>query len=83
MPREIEQQMERILADESEPLPGEERIAALTAGERWVALQRELQPILMRPHNLHYVLKHNRKYRNPVGRWTLIGLVCFKVDSVR
>uniref|UniRef100_A0A8C4EBK5 carnitine O-palmitoyltransferase n=1 Tax=Dicentrarchus labrax TaxID=13489 RepID=A0A8C4EBK5_DICLA len=34
LPREIEQQMERILADQSEPLPGEERLAALTAGER-------------------------------------------------
>uniref|UniRef100_A0A672G2A3 carnitine O-palmitoyltransferase n=1 Tax=Salarias fasciatus TaxID=181472 RepID=A0A672G2A3_SALFA len=34
LPREIEQQMERILADQSEPLPGEERLAALTAGDR-------------------------------------------------
>lgn len=34
LPREIEQQMERILADKSEPLPGEEKLAALTAGER-------------------------------------------------
>ncbi|XP_026168064.1 carnitine O-palmitoyltransferase 1, liver isoform isoform X1 [Mastacembelus armatus] len=34
LPREIEQQMQRILADESEPLPGEERLAALTAGDR-------------------------------------------------
>ncbi|XP_029008376.1 carnitine O-palmitoyltransferase 1, liver isoform isoform X2 [Betta splendens] len=34
LPREIEQQMERILADESEPLPGEEQLAALTAGDR-------------------------------------------------
>ncbi|KAG7522153.1 carnitine O-palmitoyltransferase 1, liver isoform-like isoform X1 [Solea senegalensis] len=34
LPREIEQQMERILADKSEPLPGEESLAALTAGER-------------------------------------------------
>ncbi|XP_040895135.1 carnitine O-palmitoyltransferase 1, liver isoform isoform X1 [Toxotes jaculatrix] len=34
LPREIEQQMERILADKSEPLPGEERLAALTAGDR-------------------------------------------------
>ncbi|XP_014858368.1 PREDICTED: carnitine O-palmitoyltransferase 1, liver isoform-like isoform X1 [Poecilia mexicana] len=34
LPREIEQQMERILADESEPMPGEEKLAALTAGER-------------------------------------------------
>ncbi|XP_041795092.1 carnitine O-palmitoyltransferase 1, liver isoform isoform X1 [Chelmon rostratus] len=34
LPREIEQQMERILADKSEPLPGEERVAALTAGDR-------------------------------------------------
>lgn len=34
LPREIEQQMERILADQSEPLPGEERLAAITAGDR-------------------------------------------------
>ncbi|XP_068595339.1 carnitine O-palmitoyltransferase 1, liver isoform [Brachionichthys hirsutus] len=34
LPREIEQQMERILADKSEPLPGEEKLAALTAGDR-------------------------------------------------
>lgn len=34
LPREIEQQMERILADKSEPLPGEERLPALTAGDR-------------------------------------------------
>ncbi|TNN87959.1 Carnitine O-palmitoyltransferase 1, liver isoform [Liparis tanakae] len=34
LPREIEQQMERILADGSEPLPGEEKLAALTAGDR-------------------------------------------------
>ncbi|XP_072241614.1 carnitine O-palmitoyltransferase 1, liver isoform isoform X2 [Leuresthes tenuis] len=34
LPREIEQQMERILADQSEPLPGEEKLAALTAGDR-------------------------------------------------
>ncbi|XP_044049103.1 carnitine O-palmitoyltransferase 1, liver isoform isoform X2 [Siniperca chuatsi] len=34
LPREIEQQMERILADKSDPLPEEERIAALTAGDR-------------------------------------------------
>ncbi|KAG7473793.1 hypothetical protein MATL_G00099670 [Megalops atlanticus] len=34
LPREIEQQMERILADKSEPQPGEEMLAALTAGDR-------------------------------------------------
>uniref|UniRef100_A0A667X511 carnitine O-palmitoyltransferase n=1 Tax=Myripristis murdjan TaxID=586833 RepID=A0A667X511_9TELE len=34
LPREIEQQMERILADKSEPMPGEEALAALTAGDR-------------------------------------------------
>ncbi|XP_019957720.1 carnitine O-palmitoyltransferase 1, liver isoform isoform X1 [Paralichthys olivaceus] len=34
LPREIEQQMERILADSSEPQAGEERLAALTAGDR-------------------------------------------------
>lgn len=62
LPREIEQQMERILADKSEPLPGEERVAALTAGDRWVALQRELQTVLMRPHNYNYVLLEVKKY---------------------
>ncbi|XP_056595433.1 carnitine O-palmitoyltransferase 1, liver isoform isoform X2 [Triplophysa dalaica] len=34
LPREIEQQMERILADKSEPQPGEELLPALTAGDR-------------------------------------------------
>ncbi|XP_023271201.1 carnitine O-palmitoyltransferase 1, liver isoform-like isoform X1 [Seriola lalandi dorsalis] len=34
LPREIEQQMERILSDKSEPLPAEEKLAALTAGDR-------------------------------------------------
>ncbi|XP_062402574.1 carnitine O-palmitoyltransferase 1, liver isoform isoform X1 [Sardina pilchardus] len=34
LPREIEQQMERILADKSEPQFGEQGLAALTAGER-------------------------------------------------
>uniref|UniRef100_A0A6Q2X7H8 carnitine O-palmitoyltransferase n=1 Tax=Esox lucius TaxID=8010 RepID=A0A6Q2X7H8_ESOLU len=34
LPREIEQQIERILADKSEPQKGEEHLAALTAGER-------------------------------------------------
>uniref|UniRef100_A0A8C2IL22 carnitine O-palmitoyltransferase n=1 Tax=Cyprinus carpio TaxID=7962 RepID=A0A8C2IL22_CYPCA len=34
LPREIEQQIERILADKSEPQPGEELLAALTAGDR-------------------------------------------------
>ncbi|XP_043825799.1 carnitine O-palmitoyltransferase 1, liver isoform [Dromiciops gliroides] len=33
-PREIEQQMQRILDDSSEPQAGEEKLAALTAGER-------------------------------------------------
>uniref|UniRef100_A0A8C6USI3 carnitine O-palmitoyltransferase n=1 Tax=Neogobius melanostomus TaxID=47308 RepID=A0A8C6USI3_9GOBI len=43
LPREIEQQMERILSDTSEPMPGEEKLAALTAGDRtpW-AKAREL-----------------------------------------
>lgn len=36
-PREIEQQMQRILDDPSEPQPGEAKLAALTAGERCVA----------------------------------------------
>uniref|UniRef100_A0A8C7KNC9 carnitine O-palmitoyltransferase n=1 Tax=Oncorhynchus kisutch TaxID=8019 RepID=A0A8C7KNC9_ONCKI len=34
-PRAVEQQMERILADPSEPQPGEECLAALTAGDRY------------------------------------------------
>lgn len=34
LPREIEQQIERILMDKSEPQPGEEMLAALTAGDR-------------------------------------------------
>uniref|UniRef100_A0A2K5C0N1 Carnitine palmitoyltransferase 1A n=1 Tax=Aotus nancymaae TaxID=37293 RepID=A0A2K5C0N1_AOTNA len=33
-PREMEQQMQRILDDTSEPQPGEARLAALTAGDR-------------------------------------------------
>uniref|UniRef100_A0A8C8RYZ7 carnitine O-palmitoyltransferase n=1 Tax=Pelusios castaneus TaxID=367368 RepID=A0A8C8RYZ7_9SAUR len=33
-PREIEQQMQRILDDRSEPQAGEEKLAALTAGDR-------------------------------------------------
>lgn len=36
-PREIEQQMQRILDDPSEPQAGEAKLAALTAGERWAA----------------------------------------------
>ncbi|XP_006131705.1 carnitine O-palmitoyltransferase 1, liver isoform isoform X1 [Pelodiscus sinensis] len=32
--REIEQQMQRILDDSSQPQPGEEKLAALTAGDR-------------------------------------------------
>lgn len=36
-PREIEQQVQRILDDPSEPQPGEAKLAALTAGERCVA----------------------------------------------
>lgn len=38
LPREIEQQIERILADKSEPQPGEELLAALTAGDRRVII---------------------------------------------
>lgn len=33
-PRELEFQMQRILDDPSPPLPGEEKLGALTAGER-------------------------------------------------
>ena len=36
-PREIEQQVQRILDDPSEPQPGEAKLAALTAGERCAA----------------------------------------------
>ncbi|XP_051975584.1 carnitine O-palmitoyltransferase 1, liver isoform isoform X1 [Xyrauchen texanus] len=43
LPREIEQQIERILADQSEPQPGEELLAALTAGDRvpWAKARSE------------------------------------------
>lgn len=34
-PREIEQQMQRILDDDSEPQTGEKKLAALTAGDRY------------------------------------------------
>nr|XP_025142638.1 carnitine O-palmitoyltransferase 1, liver isoform isoform X2 [Bubalus bubalis] len=34
-PREIEQQVQRILEDPSEPQPGEAKLAALTAADRW------------------------------------------------
>ncbi|KAK5914711.1 hypothetical protein CgunFtcFv8_009129 [Champsocephalus gunnari] len=34
-PREIELQIQRILEDQSVPLPGEEKLGALTAGDRW------------------------------------------------
>ncbi|XP_072525384.1 carnitine O-palmitoyltransferase 1, liver isoform isoform X1 [Salminus brasiliensis] len=42
-PREIEQQMERILADTSEPQPGEMTLPALTAGDRvpWAKARTE------------------------------------------
>ncbi len=33
-PREIEQQIQRIMDDPSPPLPGEAKLAALTAGDR-------------------------------------------------
>lgn len=39
-PREIEQQMQRILDDPSEPQPGEAKLAALTAGDRCAAALR-------------------------------------------
>ncbi|KAG7324356.1 hypothetical protein KOW79_012372 [Hemibagrus wyckioides] len=43
LPREIEQQMERILADTSKPQSGEETLAALTAGDRvpWAKARTE------------------------------------------
>ncbi|XP_053368391.1 carnitine O-palmitoyltransferase 1, liver isoform isoform X1 [Clarias gariepinus] len=43
LPREIEQQMERILADASKPQTGEEKLAALTAGDRvpWAKARSE------------------------------------------
>ncbi|MGH0185777.1 UNVERIFIED_CONTAM: hypothetical protein FKN15_018635 [Acipenser sinensis] len=34
-PREIQTQIQHILDDDSDPQPGEEKLAALTAGERW------------------------------------------------
>ncbi len=34
-PREIEYQIQRILDDPSPPQPGEEKLGALTAGDRW------------------------------------------------
>ncbi|TSL82537.1 Carnitine O-palmitoyltransferase 1, liver isoform [Bagarius yarrelli] len=42
-PREIEQQIQRILDDKSAPAPGEEKLAALTAGERipWAQARKE------------------------------------------
>lgn len=40
-PRELEQQMQKILDDPSEPQPGERELAALTAGDRWVGDRRE------------------------------------------
>ena len=40
LPREIEQQMARILADETEPQEGEEFLAALTAGDRCVSVEK-------------------------------------------
>lgn len=38
-PRELEQQIQHILDDASEPQPGEAKLAALTASDRCVALQ--------------------------------------------
>ena len=35
-PREIQSQVQRILDDPSPPQPGEEKLGALTAGDRWV-----------------------------------------------
>lgn len=42
-PREIEQQIQRILDDKSSPAPGEEKLAALTAGDRipWAQARKE------------------------------------------
>lgn len=37
-PRELQQQMQRVLDDPSEPQPGEAKLAALTAADRCVAL---------------------------------------------
>ncbi|CAH1113236.1 unnamed protein product [Psylliodes chrysocephalus] len=43
-PCEIQIQLQQILDDESEPLPGEEQLAALTAGERthWATIRMQL-----------------------------------------
>ncbi|KAG9475733.1 hypothetical protein GDO78_003900 [Eleutherodactylus coqui] len=42
-PREIEQQMQRIIEDKSQPQPGEETLAALTAGDRvpWAKARKD------------------------------------------
>ncbi|XP_064416529.1 carnitine O-palmitoyltransferase 1, liver isoform isoform X2 [Latimeria chalumnae] len=42
-PRELEIQIEKILADKSSPLPGEEHLPALTAGDRvpWAKARRD------------------------------------------
>ncbi|KAK9738042.1 Carnitine O-palmitoyltransferase N-terminus [Popillia japonica] len=43
-PREIQVQIQQVLDDKSEPLPGEEKLAALTAGDRshWAQIRRNL-----------------------------------------
>ncbi|KAI4470728.1 carnitine o-acyltransferase [Holotrichia oblita] len=43
-PREIQVQIQQVLDDKSEPLPGEEKLAALTAGDRshWAHVRRNL-----------------------------------------
>ena len=66
LPREIEQQMERILADSSEPQAGEERLAALTAGERWVVGQGGSW------HHLQHYTLH---------RWASIAVICHSYFS--
>lgn len=42
-PREIELQIQRILEDQSVPLPGEEKLGALTAGDRipWAKIRKQ------------------------------------------
>jgi hypothetical protein len=41
-PQDLEMQFQRILDDPSPPQPGEERLAALTAGGRYLDLWRGL-----------------------------------------
>uniref|UniRef100_A0A669E6P1 Carnitine palmitoyltransferase 1A2b n=1 Tax=Oreochromis niloticus TaxID=8128 RepID=A0A669E6P1_ORENI len=54
-PREIEYQIQRILDDPSPPLPGEEKLGALTAGDRYV-------------QTVCVCLQHNVQYLQPLQK---------------